>query len=91
MCACSTCRRILKCPLPAIHPQTAAFLTPCPPPTLPSPCRAALAPRGAPPSAGSPAPDENEWWPGGLSSPTLYFQLRRRQLHLQYKTSASST
>lgn len=29
-----------------------------------------------------------EWWPAGLSTPTLYFQLRRRQLQLQCRTSA---
>jgi hypothetical protein len=34
-------------------------------------------------------PALEEWWPSGLSSPTIYLHLRRRQLHLQYRQAAT--
>ncbi|KAI3427955.1 hypothetical protein D9Q98_006345 [Chlorella vulgaris] len=42
--------------------------------------------RSAPVTASTP----EEWWPAGLSTPTIYFHLRRRQLHLQYKQATTS-
>ncbi|KAL4858638.1 hypothetical protein ACK3TF_001578 [Chlorella vulgaris] len=42
--------------------------------------------RSAPMTASTP----EEWWPAGLSTPTIYFHLRRRQLHLQYKQATTS-